>query len=178
MCDRCDDTKTRDAVTSTERRQLLLAGAGLAAAPLVAGITTPAQAQQSVTPTRPFAVRAYGVNAAKGPFASIQIQRRPVGPKDVLIDILYCGICHSDIHAINGDWGSTSFPRVPGREIIGRVAGVGNAVTKSRVGDIAGVGCMVDSCAANAKIAAPTASRIASRRRPSPMMRRTGSPTV
>jgi uncharacterized zinc-type alcohol dehydrogenase-like protein len=64
----------------------------------------------------------------------------------VLIDVLYCGICHSDIHAVHGDWGSPNYPRVPGHEIIGRVAGVGNAVTKFRVGDIAGVGCMVDSC--------------------------------
>ena len=146
MCDKCDDTRAHHPAIAAERRQFLLAGAGLAAAPLVAALTTAAKAQQPVTTTGPFSVRAYGVSAVKMLFAPMQIQRRAVGPKDVLIDVHYCGICHSDIHAIRGDWGSTTFPRVPGHEIIGRVAGVGNAVTKFRVGDIAGVGCMVSSC--------------------------------
>ena len=131
------------------RRKFLFAGAGLAATPLLAGLTTAAaraQPSAAATETGPFSVRAYGVSGAKAPFSPIRIQRRAVSPRDVLIDILYCGICHSDIHAARGDWGSANFPRVPGHEIIGRVAGVGNAVTKFRAGDIAGVGCMVDSC--------------------------------
>ncbi|WP_058913798.1 NAD(P)-dependent alcohol dehydrogenase [Entomohabitans teleogrylli] len=74
------------------------------------------------------------------------IQRRALGPKDVHIDILYCGICHSDIHAVRGDWRVPDLPIVPGHEIVGRVVAVGSAVTKFRPGDIAGVGCMVDSC--------------------------------
>ncbi|WP_449223430.1 NAD(P)-dependent alcohol dehydrogenase [Azotobacter vinelandii] len=125
-----------------------MAGTGLAAAPLFSALSASAQAQQPVSPIGigPFNVRAYGVSGVKAPFAPIQIQRRAVGPKDVLIDILYCGICHSDVHTVRGDWGSSTFPRVPGHEIVGRVVAVGNAVTKFRVGDIAGVGCMVDSC--------------------------------
>ncbi|MGV6475939.1 NAD(P)-dependent alcohol dehydrogenase [Azotobacter vinelandii] len=120
----------------------------MAAAPLFSALSASAQAQQPVSPIGigPFNVRAYGVSGVKAPFAPIQIQRRAVGPKDVLIDILYCGICHSDVHTVRGDWGSSTFPRVPGHEIVGRVVAVGNAVTKFRVGDIAGVGCMVDSC--------------------------------
>jgi uncharacterized zinc-type alcohol dehydrogenase-like protein len=79
----------------------------------------------------------------------IQIERRAVGPNDVLLDVLYCGICHSDIHAARNEWASwnpTQYPCVPGHEIIGRVQAVGSAVTKFKVGDIGGVGCMVDSC--------------------------------
>ncbi|ACG74566.1 Alcohol dehydrogenase GroES domain protein [Anaeromyxobacter sp. K] len=78
----------------------------------------------------------------------MQIKRRAVGPNDVLLDVLYCGICHSDIHQARNEWSSfpTVYPCVPGHEIIGRVQAVGNAVTKFKVGDIGGVGCMVDSC--------------------------------
>jgi uncharacterized zinc-type alcohol dehydrogenase-like protein len=79
----------------------------------------------------------------------MQIERRAVGPHDVLLDVLYCGICHSDIHSVRDEWRPTLptvYPNVPGHEIVGRVLAVGSAVTKFKVGDIGGVGCMVDSC--------------------------------
>ena len=71
---------------------------------------------------------------------------RAIGPNDVLLDVLYCGICHSDIHIVRSEWRPTRYPCVPGYEIIGRVQAVGSAVTKFKVGDIGSVGCMVDSC--------------------------------
>ena len=79
-------------------------------------------------------------------FATIEFTRHPVGENDILIEILYAGICHSDIHSINGDWGNSSYPLVVGHEIAGRVVQVGSAVTKFKVGDYAGVGCMVNAC--------------------------------
>nr|WP_290026126.1 alcohol dehydrogenase catalytic domain-containing protein [Aeromonas salmonicida] len=74
------------------------------------------------------------------------ITRRPPRPDDVEIDILYCGVCHSDLHTARNDWGWTHYPIVPGHEIIGRVVAVGSQVSKFKVGDQVGVGCMVDSC--------------------------------
>jgi alcohol dehydrogenase (NADP+) len=79
----------------------------------------------------------------------MQIQRRAVGANDVLLDVMYCGVCHSDIHQARNGWPvsqPTQYPCVTGHEIIGRVVAIGNAVTKFRVGDIGGVGAMVDSC--------------------------------
>src|SRR3989441_3649853 len=84
--------------------------------------------------------------AATSPLALSTIDGREPGPHDVLIDILYCGVCHSDIHQARGEWGSSAFPMVPGHEIVGRVRQVGREVTKFRPGDLAGVGCFVDSC--------------------------------
>jgi uncharacterized zinc-type alcohol dehydrogenase-like protein len=84
--------------------------------------------------------------AAKVPLAPFSIERRQPGPHDVEIDILYCGVCHSDIHQARDEWGGATFPMVPGHEIVGRVTRVGGAVTTFRAGDIAAVGCMVDSC--------------------------------
>ncbi|MEQ0563234.1 NAD(P)-dependent alcohol dehydrogenase [Amycolatopsis sp. NEAU-NG30] len=85
--------------------------------------------------------------AAPGaPLAPTTIERRDLRPDDVLIDIAYAGICHSDIHQVKEDWGQAIFPMVPGHEIAGVVAAVGSAVTKYQVGDRVGVGCMVDSC--------------------------------
>lgn len=74
------------------------------------------------------------------------IERREAGPRDVAIDVLFCGVCHSDIHQARDEWGGGLFPMIPGHEIVGRVAKVGAEVTKFRVGDMVGVGCMVDSC--------------------------------
>ncbi|WP_304487943.1 alcohol dehydrogenase catalytic domain-containing protein [Rhizosphaericola mali] len=76
----------------------------------------------------------------------MDIQHREVTAKDVEIDILYCGVCHSDLHTARNEWGGTSYPNVPGHEIVGRITKVGEGVTKFKVGDLAGVGCMVDSC--------------------------------
>ncbi|WP_028642304.1 NAD(P)-dependent alcohol dehydrogenase [Nocardioides sp. URHA0020] len=91
-------------------------------------------------------VNAYAAPAAGQPLAPTTIERRDVGPDDVLIEIQYAGICHSDIHTVNGDWGPQPFPVVPGHEIVGTVVEVGSAVTRHRVGARVGVGCMVNSC--------------------------------
>ena len=93
-----------------------------------------------------FEVKAYGTPAADAPLNQMNINRREVLAKDIEIEILYCGVCHSDLHTARNDWGGTVYPAVPGHEIIGRVTKVGNEVTKVKVGDIAGVGCLVDSC--------------------------------
>jgi uncharacterized zinc-type alcohol dehydrogenase-like protein len=91
-------------------------------------------------------VRGYAAPSAKAQLAPYQFERRDMRPDDVVIKILYCGICHSDLHSVNNDWGWSMFPIVPGHEIIGRVEKVGSAVTHFKPGDHAGVGCMVDSC--------------------------------
>jgi len=91
-------------------------------------------------------VNAWGTKAASEALAPMQIERREVGPRDVQLEILYSGICHSDIHQARGEWGNSKFPMVPGHEIVGRVTKVGADVKKFAVGDLAGVGCMVDSC--------------------------------
>lgn len=91
-------------------------------------------------------VNAWGTKAASEALAPMQIERREVGPRDVQLEILYSGICHSDIHQARGEWGNSKFPMVPGHEIVGRVTKVGAEVKKFAVGDLAGVGCMVDSC--------------------------------
>ena len=90
--------------------------------------------------------KAYATPSATSPLAPFEIVRREVGDRDVLIEIAFCGVCHSDIHQARNEWGSSIFPMVPGHEIVGRVVRVGKAVTQLKVGDRAGVGCMVDSC--------------------------------
>ena len=91
-------------------------------------------------------IPAFAAPSPKAPLAPHTIERREPGPHDVLIDILYCGVCHSDIHQARDEWGGSIFPMVPGHEIVGRVKQVGAHVTKFKPGDMAGVGCMVDSC--------------------------------
>lgn len=91
-------------------------------------------------------VKAVGTQAADQPLAAMQIARRDLLPDDVRIEILYCGICHSDLHQIKNDFGMAHYPLVPGHEIVGRVTGIGSAVTRFKVGDMAAVGCIVDSC--------------------------------
>ena len=91
-------------------------------------------------------VKAIGAMNATDPLVPLTIERREVGPHDVLIDIDYAGICHSDIHTIRGDWGPIAYPQVVGHEIVGRVAEAGSNVTKHRVGDTVGVGCQSNSC--------------------------------
>ena len=91
-------------------------------------------------------VKACATHGPRKPFRQITIERREPGPRDVVIDIAYAGICHSDIHHAYNDFGKTAYPFVPGHEIVGLVSAIGPEVTKFAVGDRAGVGCMVDSC--------------------------------
>jgi alcohol dehydrogenase (NADP+) len=88
----------------------------------------------------------YAAYAAGAELEAFEFERREVGDEDVAIDILFCGICHSDLHLINNDWKMSQYPIVPGHEVIGRVTQVGSKVTGFSVGEMAGVGCMVDSC--------------------------------
>lgn len=89
---------------------------------------------------------AYAAASPQSPLAPHTIERREPGPKDVLIDIAYCGVCHSDVHQVRDEWGGSIYPMVPGHEIVGTVSQVGPEVTRWKVGDRVGVGCMVDSC--------------------------------
>jgi alcohol dehydrogenase (NADP+) len=93
-------------------------------------------------------VRSYAAPSAGSPLGPHTIQRREPGPHDVVIDVLYCGVCHSDIHQVRDEWGLGAFPMVPGHEIVGRVARVGAQVTRVAAGELGGVGCMVDACRA------------------------------
>jgi len=92
------------------------------------------------------ATKGFAAQTPTTPLAPFKFERREVGTKDVLIDILYCGVCHSDIHQARDEWGGSIYPMVPGHEVVGRISKVGKDVTKFKVGDIAGVGCFVDSC--------------------------------
>jgi uncharacterized zinc-type alcohol dehydrogenase-like protein len=91
-------------------------------------------------------VKGYGAESATSGLAPMSFERRDPRPDDVALEILYCGICHTDIHFVQNDWGRTNYPVVPGHEIVGRVTDVGEKVTAFKAGDIVGVGCMVDSC--------------------------------
>lgn len=153
MCDKGGDLDHREELASPGRRRALIGGASLAAAaPFLADLSGSAEAQEfsSLAGSGPWRVRAYGNKSASGPFEAIEISRRTLRPNDVLIDIMYCAICHSDIHIARQEWGppypATNYPCVPGHEIIGRVAAIDNSVTRFRVGDIAGAGAMIDSC--------------------------------
>ena len=90
--------------------------------------------------------KGYAAQSATSPLAPFAFERRDPGPADVQIDIVYCGVCHSDLHTARSEWPGTRYPCVPGHEIVGRVARVGGQVSKFRAGDLVGVGCLVDSC--------------------------------
>jgi len=92
------------------------------------------------------ATKGYAVQDAKTPLAPWDFERREVGPHDVQIEIQFCGVCHSDLHQIRNEWGFSIYPMVPGHEIVGRISKVGDHVKKFKEGDLAGVGCLVDSC--------------------------------
>ena len=93
-----------------------------------------------------FEVKAFGTDAPTADLKEIQINRREITAKDIEIEILFCGVCHSDLHTARNDWGGTVYPAVPGHEIVGKITKVGKDVTKLKVGDFAAVGCLVDSC--------------------------------
>ncbi len=90
--------------------------------------------------------KAYAAQNAHGVLSAWDLDRREPGPKDIQIEILYCGVCHSDLHQIRNEWGNSIFPMVPGHEIVGRITKVGSGVKKFKAGELAGVGCLVDSC--------------------------------
>ncbi|MBB2996355.1 putative zinc-type alcohol dehydrogenase-like protein [Paeniglutamicibacter cryotolerans] len=96
--------------------------------------------------SRPSSVGAMGIAEPGGPLVPLRVERRAAGPRDVLIDIEFCGLCHSDVHAGRGEWGARTLPLVPGHEIVGIVRTVGPEADDFRVGDRVGVGCLVDSC--------------------------------
>src|SRR6476469_3951934 len=101
---------------------------------------------EGITSIRAKEVRAFGTEAADARLQQLNIQRRKPTPHDVEIEILYCGVCHSDLHTARNEWHGTIYPCVPGHEIVGKIVSVGNHVKKFKVGDHAAVGCMVDSC--------------------------------
>src|SRR6201981_720377 len=108
--------------------------------------TTPEPSPSRITET--FTARAFAAASPRSGMASLPIPRRTPGPQDVQIEILYCGVCHSDLHTVRNEWESvmpTVYPCVPGHEIVGRVVKAGKAVTKFKEGDVAAVGCMVNS---------------------------------
>ncbi len=96
--------------------------------------------------SRKSATKAYAAQTPDTPLAPFQIERRALRPRDIQVEILYCGVCHSDLHMARNEWGQTIYPVVPGHEIVGRVTAVGDDVSKFKRGDLAGVGVMVDAC--------------------------------
>ena len=88
----------------------------------------------------------YAGQSPTDPLKPFNFERRDPTARDVAIEILYCGVCHSDLHTVRNEWGGCNYPCIPGHEIVGRVTKVGSGVTKSKIGDLAAVGCMVDSC--------------------------------
>lgn len=124
-------------------QQTALAGAGIM---LVNPLQLFSQKNNSNIMSKNIKSKGYAGNDIKGKLQSWNFERRPVGDNDILIEIKYSGICHSDIHTIKGHWGPQQYPQVPGHEIAGIVAAVGKNVTKFKIGDKAGVGCMVSSC--------------------------------
>jgi alcohol dehydrogenase (NADP+) len=112
------------------------------------GVSCGAIARTNIRRTRESAMptRAFAASSATSPLAAATIERREPTPTDIEIEILYCGVCHSDLHQARSEWPGTLYPCVPGHEIVGRVSRVGSKVTRFRVGDHAAVGCMVDSC--------------------------------
>ena len=124
-------------------QQTALASAGVM---LINPLGLFSQTNKSVRMSKNIKSRGYAGKDEKGKLVKWDFERRAVGDNDVLIDIKFSGICHSDIHTIKGHWGTQKYPQVPGHEIAGIVSAVGKNVTKFKVGDQAGIGCMVDSC--------------------------------
>jgi len=131
------------------RREFIQQSAALGAGIVLAGPGAHrlfAQENQWPNPSQRVASKGYAARDTSGKLNPWSFERRPVGEEDILIEIKFCGICHSDIHQLRGEWGPQKYPQVPGHEIAGVVAVVGKNVTKFKIGDHAGVGCMVDSC--------------------------------
>ncbi len=127
-------------------QQSTMAGAGILAASQIPMYGFGLNGQNSIAMKENIKTRGYAAFDESGKLGPYEFERRPVGDDDILIDIKYSSICHSDIHQQKGHWGKQKYPQVPGHEIVGVVSAVGKNVTKFKVGDRAGVGCMVDSC--------------------------------
>jgi len=141
-----DNQIKRDKTGHSRRKFILqtaIAGAGLT---LARSPRLFSQTKSALAPGKNIQSKGYAAKDASGKLSLWEFERRPVGDNDILIDIKFASICHSDIHQMKGDWGPQQYPQVPGHEIAGIVAAVGKNVTKFKVGDRAGVGCMVDSC--------------------------------
>ncbi len=111
--------------------------------------TLPTTAMVAAPTTKSHETRAYAAPGATSPLAPATIRRREPGPTDVQLQVLFCGVCHSDLHQVRDEWNETmptTYPCTPGHEIVGRVTRTGDAVRKFKAGDLVGVGCMVDSC--------------------------------
>jgi len=146
MCENCSAGSGLHVSGDLTRRDLL-AGIAASGAFAAGGISFGSAAQaQDAANTGPFPARGLAWTAQGQAPQLLAFDRRALNPDDVLIDVLYCGICHTDIHSANNDFGFTTWPVMPGHEIVGRVAAVGTAVTRFKVGDAAGVGCLVNSC--------------------------------
>ena len=131
------------------RRQFIQQSAVFGTGVILAGVGAQrlfAQGNQRPDPAKIVASKGYAARDTSGKLSPWSFERRPVGEEDILIEIKFCGICHSDIHQLRGEWGPQQYPQVPGHEIAGVVAAAGKNVTGFKVGDHAGVGCMVDSC--------------------------------
>ncbi len=131
------------------RREFIQQSAILGTGVILAGVGAQrlfAQGTQRPDPAKMVASKGYAARDTSGKLSPWSFERRPVGDDDILIEIKFCGICHSDIHQLRGDWGPQKYSQVPGHEIAGVVVATGKNVTRFKVGDHAGVGCMVDSC--------------------------------
>jgi len=131
------------------RREFIQQSAVLGTGVILAGVGAQrlfAQGNQRPDPAKMVASKGYAARDTSGKLSPWSFERRPVGDDDILIEIKFCGVCHSDIHQLRGDWGPQKYPQVPGHEIAGVVVATGKNVTRFKVGDHAGVGCMVDSC--------------------------------
>ncbi len=137
--------KQIQAENENSRRQFIRQSTMLSAGVVLAGGST-LFARDAAKPAQNIRTRGYAAHDRSAVFAPWEFERRPVGDNDILIDIKYCGVCHSDIHTARSDWRPAHYPLVPGHEIAGVVAAVGPKVTEFKVGDHAGVGCMVNSC--------------------------------
>jgi alcohol dehydrogenase (NADP+) len=160
MCNKCNDKNHKQSIHVEERkvqgrREFILSTAkttaslsGLALAAPLMGLSSQALAAGAKAPVslKPKKIQAFAVSKKSGSFKPITIERRALKDNDIEVEILYAGICHSDIHTINEDWGPNQYPVVPGHEIVGKVIAVGANADKFDVGDHVGIGCMVDSC--------------------------------
>lgn len=145
MCKKCDLKIEEKKVQG--RREFLLTSAAAGGAALMSRLVPSVLAAGAGSPKKlPGQIMAYGATEKAGSIKPIPIKRRKPQKNDVEIDILYAGICHSDIHTVAEDWGSNTYPVVPGHEIIGKVISTGPNAKRYKKGDIVGVGCMVDSC--------------------------------